>query len=66
VTTYGAVTLGLNITQPVIGVPYVKTIIMRPEIRYDVSLNGTTPFNNLTKSSQFTLGGDIILPFAIR
>jgi hypothetical protein len=66
VTTYGALTLGLNITRPVLGVPYVKTIIMRPEIRYDLALNGMTPFNNLTRSAQVTLGGDIIVPFVVK
>jgi hypothetical protein len=41
-------------------------VVMRPEIRYDASLNDTTPFGAGTKSSQFTFGGDIIIPFKVR
>lgn len=67
VTTYGALTVGLNITPAVPTNPLgIKQIIMRPEIRYDTSLNNTTPFATGTKSSQFTFGGDIIVPFAVR
>lgn len=62
-TTYGALTGGLNITPAVPkGLP-VKAIIFRPEIRYDASLNGTTPFGAGTRSSQFTYGGDLIAKF---
>ncbi len=64
VTTYGAITVGLNITPPV--PKAVEGLVIRPEIRYDASLNGTTPFAAGTKSSQFTFGGDIIIPFTIR
>jgi len=63
-TTYGALTLGLNIKPPV-----PKTfdgLVIRPEIRYDTSLNGTTPFGAGTKSSQFTFGGDVIIPFKVK
>jgi len=64
-TTYGALTLGLNIKPP--GVPPTfDGLVIRPEIRYDTSLNGTTPFGAGTKSSQFTFGGDIIIPFKIK
>ena len=67
VTTYGAVTVGLNITPSVPTNPLgIKQIIMRPEIRYDTSLNNTTPFATGTKGSQFTFGGDIIVPFTVR
>jgi hypothetical protein len=62
-TTYGALTLGLSITRQLDWIPYARTIIIRPEIRYDASLNNTTPYNNLTRSSQFTFGGDLIVPF---
>ncbi len=62
--TYGALTLGLNITPsvPKNSLPF-KEIVFRPEIRYDTSLNNTTPFAAGTKSSQFTFGGDIIAKF---
>jgi hypothetical protein len=57
--------LGLNIKPP--GVPPTfDGLVIRPEIRYDTSLNGTTPFGAGTKSSQFTFGGDIIIPFKIK
>ncbi|QXX75781.1 outer membrane beta-barrel protein [Methylovirgula sp. HY1] len=62
--TYLELTAGLNIT-PVLpkSLPYLKGIIFRPEIRYDSSLNNTTPFDYGTKSSQFTFGGDLIAKF---
>jgi hypothetical protein len=56
----------------------LKSITFRPEVRYDSSLNGTTPFNGSsgifgvpgtpgfgvgTKSSQVTFGGDVIAKF---
>lgn len=63
-TTYGALTLGLNIKPPV--AKQIEGLVIRPEIRYDTSMNGTTPFAAGTKKSQFTFGGDIIIPFKIR
>jgi hypothetical protein len=62
-TTYGALTAGLNITPEIPKGGAIKAIIYRPEIRYDSSLNGTTPFAAGTKSSQFTFGGDVIVRF---
>lgn len=63
-TTYLELTGGVTIT-PVLpkDTPYLKGIIIRPEVRYDASLNGTTPFANGTKSSGVTLASDIILKF---
>jgi hypothetical protein len=66
VTTYGALTAGLTITPPVPTNSFITGLIIRPEIRYDTSMNGTTPFGAGTKSSQFTFGGDIIIPFKIK
>jgi Putative beta-barrel porin-2, OmpL-like. bbp2 len=63
-TTYGALTLGLNIKPPV--PKQIAGLVIRPEIRYDTSLNGTTPFAAGTKSSQFTFAGDIIVPFTLK
>jgi len=63
-TTYGAISLGLNIKPPVWSV--FEGTVIRPEVRYDASLNNTTPFGAGTKSSQFTFGGDIIVPFKIK
>ncbi len=77
-TTYFDITAGLNISPELPqGTPWLKSITFRPEVRYDASLNGTTPFNGQTvpggrgfpgfgagtKSSQFTFGGDIIARF---
>jgi hypothetical protein len=79
-TTYFEITGGLNIAPPIPpGTPLLKSITFRPEVRYDASLNSTTPFNGQsifgiggrgtpgfgvgTKSSQFTFGGDIIAKF---
>ncbi|MGO9005330.1 MAG: outer membrane beta-barrel protein [Beijerinckiaceae bacterium] len=62
--TYLGLTAGLNITPALPKeTPYLKAIIFRPEIRYDASLNDTTPFAAGTKSSQFTVAGDLILKF---
>jgi hypothetical protein len=77
-TTYFEVTGGLNIAPTIPkGTPLLQSITFRPEVRYDRSLNGTTPFDGHsvpggrgfpgfgagTKSSQFTFGGDIIAKF---
>lgn len=77
-TTYFEITGGLNIAPPIPkGMPLIQSITFRPEVRYDTSLNGTTPFDGAapfgvrgspgfgvgTKSSQFTFGGDIIAKF---
>jgi hypothetical protein len=63
-TTYFELTGGVTIT-PVLPkeTPYLKGIIIRPEVRYDAALNGTTPFANGTKSSGVTLASDIIVKF---
>jgi Putative beta-barrel porin-2, OmpL-like. bbp2 len=45
-TTYLELTAGLNISPPIPdGTPFLKSITFRPEVRYDSSLNGTTPFD---------------------
>jgi hypothetical protein len=45
-TTYLELTAGLNISPPIPdGTPVLKAITFRPEVRYDSSLNGTTPFD---------------------
>ncbi|MGB8278182.1 MAG: outer membrane beta-barrel protein [Methylovirgula sp.] len=63
-TTYLELTAGLNIT-PVLpkDTLYPKALIIRPEVRYDSSLNNTTPFDYGTKTSGVTIGGDVILKF---
>lgn len=76
-TTYFEFTGGFNITPKVPdGLPFIKSLTIRPEARIDASLNGTLPFNGSgaggpgfpgygvgNKSTQFTFGGDIIVTF---
>jgi hypothetical protein len=61
-TTYGGFTAGVNIKPPV-EIPFGGSIIFRPEVRYDASLNDTRPFANNTKKDQFTIASDFILQF---
>lgn len=68
--TYGEFTAGLTITPTLPKeLPYVKAVIFRPEVRYDTSLSGGTPFGTTggaspgTKSNQTTFGGDVIVHF---
>jgi hypothetical protein len=60
-TTYGAITLGLNI-KPSVPKP-LASLVIRPEIRYDRSLNGTRPFNDSSDRDEFTIGCDFIVGF---
>jgi hypothetical protein len=60
-TTYGALTLGLNLKPPV---PKVfDGLVIRPEVRFDQSLNGTHPFSDSKKDHQVTIAADFVLPF---
>ncbi|GBQ71324.1 hypothetical protein AA103196_2741 [Ameyamaea chiangmaiensis NBRC 103196] len=60
-TTYGALTLGVD-WHPAVrhGVQHFR---LRPEIRFDRSLNGTRPFNDLRDTGMFTFGLDAIVGF---
>lgn len=60
-TTYGALTLGLNIKPPV--PKPAASLVVRPELRFDGALNGTHPFNDSSDSAQFTAGIDVIITF---
>lgn len=64
-TTYFALTLGVNIKPPV--PKALNGFVIRPEIRFDHSLNGTQPFGSAdrTQQGQFTIGADFVLPFTI-
>jgi hypothetical protein len=62
ITTYGALTLGANIKVPGVSKPFAGLVI-RPEVRYDKSLNDTTPFIDSSHKDQFTFGVDAILTF---
>ena len=61
VTTYGAVTLGLNI-KPAKLPKIMDGLVFRPELRYDRALAGDNPFDHGASVDQFTLGIDAILP----
>ena len=63
ITTYSEFTLGLNITPPLPSNKFVKSLIIRPEIRFDSSLNAPTPFAAGTSQNQFTFAGDVIIKF---
>jgi Putative beta-barrel porin-2, OmpL-like. bbp2 len=60
-TIYGAITAGVNI-KPQMPKP-LAGLAIRPEIRYDCSLNDTRPFNNSSDRDQFTAGIDFIVTF---
>ena len=60
-TTYGAITAGVNIKPPM--PKPLAGLAIRPEIRYDCSLNNTRPFNNSSDRDQFTAGIDFIVTF---
>jgi hypothetical protein len=68
--TYAEFTAGVNITPTIpASVPFIKGVIFRPEVRYDTTLDGSTPFDIPangaagTKSSMVTVGGDVIVKF---
>lgn len=60
-TTYGEMTLGITY-HPDLG-KGVRVFMLRPEIRFDRSLNGTTPFNGGRNNGMFTFGGDAVIGF---
>jgi len=60
-TTYGALTAGVNIKPPV--PKPLAGLVIRPELRYDRSLNDTRPFNDSRDRDQFTVGLDFLLTF---
>lgn len=61
-TTYFGLTGGVNI-KPALSIPLVSSLVIRPEVRYDTSLNNTKPFGNNTKGDQVTVASDFILQF---
>jgi hypothetical protein len=60
-TTYGALTLGLDLKLPV---PKPLTgLTIRPEVRVDHSFSDTRPFNDSSDDTMFTAALDVILTF---
>lgn len=55
-TSYGALTVGVTWKA-------TDALVVRPELRYDTSLNGTKPFNDSKHGSMFTLGVDATWSF---
>lgn len=60
-TTYGDMSLGVNY-HPDLGKPF-RIFMIRPEVRFDRALNGTTPFNGGRNNGMFTFGGDAVVGF---
>ena len=60
-TTFFEVTGGVTVKPP-LPKPFAGLLI-RPEVRYDRSLNNTTPFSQNTQRDQWTLGVDAVLEF---
>jgi hypothetical protein len=60
-TTYGAITAGVNIKPPM--PKPLAGLAIRPEIRYDCSLNETRTFNYSSDREQFTAVIDFIVTF---
>jgi hypothetical protein len=60
-TTYGDLTIGVTIKPAQLQKKLRMTL--RPEIRYDRSLNGTRPFNDLQDRDALTIGCDLIVGF---
>jgi hypothetical protein len=60
-TTYSEFTLGLTY-KPALPAP-VAALLIRPELRYDRSLNGTTAFNSGRDHGAFTVAADAVLGF---
>lgn len=60
-TTYGAITAGLNLKPPM--PKPISSLTIRPEVRYDRSLNDTHPFNDSSERDMITFDLDAILTF---
>lgn len=60
-TTYGEMSLGFTY-HPDLG-NGVRVFELRPEVRFDRALNGTTPFNDGRNTGMFLFGGDAVIGF---
>ncbi|MDA8232367.1 MAG: outer membrane beta-barrel protein [Magnetospirillum sp.] len=60
-TTYSEITFGANIKPA--GLPaMLDGAMIRPEVRYDTTLDGHKVYDNLTTSNQFTASLDLVIP----
>lgn len=62
-TTYGAITVGLTVKPPIEMLKLPGALMIRPEVRYDTSLNGKKPFRGGRDTGAFTFGTDFVLTF---
>ena len=62
-TTYGAITLGVTYKPALETLKLPGALMIRPEIRYDTSLNGKRPYNGGRDAGAFTFGTDFVLTF---
>lgn len=60
-TTYGAVTIGLNLKPPM--PKPITSLTIRPEVRFDRAFTNTRPFNDSAERDQFTAALDVIVAF---
>jgi len=60
-TTYGALTIGLDIKPPV--PKPLSSLTIRPELRVDHSFSDTRPFNDSSDDTIFTAAIDVIIGF---
>jgi hypothetical protein len=60
-TTYGALTIGLDIKPPV--PKPLSSLTIRPELRVDHSFSNTRPFNDSSDDTIFTAAIDVIVGF---
>ncbi len=60
-TTYGALTVGVDIKPPM--PKPLSSVTFRPELRVDHSLNGTRPFNDSRDQTMFTAALDALITF---
>src|SRR5713101_716484 len=60
-TTYGALTAGVTIKPPKPAL--ITDLMIRPELRYDRSLNSTHPFNDSSDQDMFTAAVDFVVIF---
>lgn len=60
-TTYGALTIGLDIKPPV--PKPLSSLVIRPELRVDHSFSDTRPFNDSSDDTMFTAAIDVIVGF---
>jgi hypothetical protein len=60
-TTYLEVTGGVTVKPPL--PKPIAGLLIRPEVRYDRSINDTLPFSQNTKQDQWTFGVDLVLEF---